>query len=339
MRIQIVLIGLFITLGVSAAKPKKLTRSEYINVYKDLAMSEMSRTGIPASITLAQGILESGDGNSSLAQKSNNHFGIKCHDWTGPSVKHDDDRRNECFRKYKDPEQSYIDHSDFLTQKSRYASLFELPADDYKGWAKGLKKAGYATSPTYAKALIGIIEDNNLSQYDEIVIAGKKEEKKNVSVAKVGTNRKVFYNNRVKYIVAKEGDTYTKLTDELSLFDWQLPKYNEVSLLDTLRAGDKVYLQPKRNRGYGKYKTHLVNAGESLHSISQQYGIKEEKLRLKNNIALQAEPAPGVVLLLKGKNKSESIPVLSPVKQKEKEQEPQTETDKDGFVIEYDLGG
>ncbi len=337
MRIQIVLIGLCITLGVSAAKPKKLTRAEYIDSYKDLAMREMSRTGIPASITLAQGILESGDGNSSLAAKSNNHFGIKCHDWTGPTVRHDDDRRNECFRKYKDPEQSYIDHSDFLTQKSRYAFLFDLPEDDYKGWAKGLKKAGYATSSSYSKALIGIIEDNNLSQYDEIVIAGKTPEKSKTVVATVG-NRKVFYNNRVKYIIAKEGDTYAKLTEELSLFDWQLPKYNEVSMNDNLNEGDFVYLQPKRNRGYGKNKTHLVNNGESLHSISQKYAIKEEKLRDKNNIAENLEPAPGVLLLLKGNGKEVNTPVIEAVKEKDNSQDHQTETDKDGFVIEYDLG-
>lgn len=143
------------------------SRSQYIEEYHELAIKEMNRVGIPASITLAQGMLESGNGNSTLARKSNNHFGIKCHnDWKGKRVYHDDDRKGECFRKYKTVYQSYIDHSDFLTGKQRYASLFELKTTDYKGWAKGLKKAGYATDPKYAHRLIEIIEENNLDRFD-----------------------------------------------------------------------------------------------------------------------------------------------------------------------------
>ncbi len=139
----------------------------YIERYKDLAISEMKRTGIPASITLAQGMIESDYGRSSLAREGNNHFGIKCHsDWTGPAIRHHDDRRNECFRKYKQPEDSYFDHSDFIKSGSRYSFLFDLPSTDYKSWARGLKKAGYATNPDYANMLIRKIEENNLYYYD-----------------------------------------------------------------------------------------------------------------------------------------------------------------------------
>jgi flagellum-specific peptidoglycan hydrolase FlgJ len=158
MRIITTFIAVLLVLNLWGQNKRKITRSEYIETYKGLAMTEMRRTGIPASITLAQGILESGNGNSTLAVKANNHFGIKCHDWNGPSIKQDDDRKNECFRKYRNPEKSYKDHSDFLTGRSRYAFLFDLKPDDYKAWARGLKKAGYATSSSYASALIKIIE-------------------------------------------------------------------------------------------------------------------------------------------------------------------------------------
>lgn len=338
MRISFIILGVLLTLAVNAQS--KITRSQYIDTYKKMAMDEMVRTGIPASITLAQGILESGNGNSTLATKANNHFGIKCHDWDGPSVRHDDDKKNECFRKYKSADHSYSDHSDFLTGRKRYAELFELKPDDYKGWSKGLKKAGYATSPTYAKALIGIIEDNKLYEYDKLVLAGKHQDiNKNISDELVA-GREVLYNNRVKYILAKEGDTYSSLTDDLSLFEWQLPRYNECSITDSLSAGDYVYLQPKRKRTYGKHKTHLVAIGDDMHSISQQYGIKEEKLRQRNNIPDGSEPAPGAVLVLKGKLKGNSVPPLIKGEKKDTEEEKIEKDPVEGpdFEIEYDLG-
>jgi LysM repeat protein len=338
MRICLIVISLFLFVEVFAQNNKRYTRSEYIENYKALAMEEMIRTGIPASITLSQGILESGDGNSTLALKSNNHFGIKCHDWTGPSVKHNDDAKNECFRKYKSPEYSYKDHSDFLTSKSRYAFLFELKADDYKGWAKGLKKAGYATSPTYASALIGIIEDNKLYEYDSYVLASKGKG----SVATTSTmisGRKLYYSNRVKYIVADSNDTYVSLSEELHLFDWQLPKYNEVLITDKLKAGDYVYLQPKRSKVRGKIKSHMVALGENMHLISQKYGIREDKLRKRNNVPDNYEPAPGTVLILRGKLKTGSTPSLIEMpKQEINNPERQIEDDEPEFKIEYDLG-
>lgn len=157
---------IFCLVCYQVAAANRIADNHYIKKYKDLAIQEMDRTGIPASIKLAQGILESGCGRSELSINANNHFGIKCHDWSGPSFKKDDDRKNECFRKYKSPEQSWVDHSNFLTSRSRYSFLFELPKTNYKGWAKGLKKAGYATAPDYAQKLIRIIEEEKLFIYD-----------------------------------------------------------------------------------------------------------------------------------------------------------------------------
>ena len=157
---------LFLLLFSFQLSAQNMTRDEYIDKYKDEAIYQMKKYKIPASITLAQGILESGDGNSELAKKSNNHFGIKCHsDWKGERVYHDDDIKDECFRKYNTVRDSYDDHSEFLL-RSRYADLFEYALTDYKSWAKGLKKAGYATNPNYAKLLIKIIEENELYKLD-----------------------------------------------------------------------------------------------------------------------------------------------------------------------------
>ncbi|HEX6915029.1 MAG TPA: glucosaminidase domain-containing protein, partial [Chitinophagaceae bacterium] len=148
---------------------------EYIRTYQELAIKEMLRTGVPAAITLAQGILESQSGESDLARKSNNHFGIKCkNDWTGATVYHDDDARGECFRSYDNAEQSYRDHSDFLKSRPHYTFLFSLDPTDFEGWAKGLKKAGYATSPTYADRLIGLIRRYNLQEYTLVALNRKK---------------------------------------------------------------------------------------------------------------------------------------------------------------------
>lgn len=338
---------IFTGVVVNLEAQKKISRDEYIDMYKDISMQEMKRSGIPASITLAQGIIESGSGNSRLATKANNHFGIKCHDWKGPSVKHDDDARNECFRKYKNAEQSYKDHSDFLTSKSRYAGLFELAPNDYKGWARGLKKAGYATSPTYAKALINTIEELELYNYDKMVLSGVDSPRKNSRIAsgeKIASGREVKFNNRIKYILAKENDSFETLAEELYMMSWQLPRYNEMPRDKKLNAGEIIYLQPKRNKATRLHKTHTVKQGESLHDISQKYGVKEYKLRERNNIPNETEPKPGVVILLRGSvNSDQPLKeiIKAPKKDKEerifqnKDPEPVTEE----FEIEYDLGG
>jgi LysM repeat protein len=168
--------------GVVTTYAQKNTRAEYIAIWKKTAQQSMKANGIPASITLAQACLESADGNSELSVKGRNHFGIKCHGWDGKKVYHDDDKKHECFRKYRKAEQSFEDHATFLSERSRYAFLFEMDADDYKGWAKGLKKAGYATNPKYPALLIKIIEDNNLADIDaEVMSDGKRNRKKKKS--------------------------------------------------------------------------------------------------------------------------------------------------------------
>ena len=304
------IIALVFTGIAGKAQHSKMTRQEYIDTYKSIAMEEMRRTGIPASITLGQGILESGDGNSKLARKANNHFGIKCHDnWDGRRMRHDDDAKNECFRRYKNPEESYKDHSDFLTGTSRYAFLFKLDPEDYKDWAKGLKKAGYATSSSYARRLIDIIETNQLYKYDQDVIAsaGTNSFVKNNGdkIADIDENesagggRQILINNRVKYIIAKSGDTFDKLAEEFDKLSWELPRYNELSADSQLIAGQRIYLQPKRNKAAAGEKYHIVQEGETMYSISQRYGIKLEKLYEKNNMTPGTEPKIGQKLSLR----------------------------------------
>lgn len=312
---------------------RKLTRKEYIETYKELAMREMERTNIPASITLAQGILESGNGNSTLARKANNHFGIKCHDWKGKSVKHDDDEKNECFRKYKSVDQSYNDHSEFLTGRSRYASLFELKVDDYKGWAKGLKKAGYATSPTYANALIKLIEENNLQQYDKQVLAktgGKSKGRSSYEKVEYAGGRKIKYINRVKYVMAREGDSFYDLSEELDLFQWQLPKYNDLPENTLFAEGDRVYLQPKRNKAEAGRKLHIVQEDETLRSIAQLYAISLDKLARRNQISVSDKLIIGQELLLRGRKKGTTTKISAPTIEIN-EDKPQEE-----FIIEFD---
>ncbi|MBN2349726.1 MAG: glucosaminidase domain-containing protein [Bacteroidales bacterium] len=287
----------------------KISREEYILKYKDLAIEEMQRTGIPASITLAQGMLESGNGNSRLAQKANNHFGIKCHDWEGRKIHHHDDARNECFRKYKSAEESYRDHSDFLTGRSRYASLFDLDVHDYKGWAKGLKKAGYATSNTYADALIKLIEENKLYELDQGVYFADKKKRDRTSgkdflqISAV-SDREVFLRNRIKYIYAKEGDTFENIAGEFDMLFWQLPKYNELAESSNLMQGQIIYLQPKRNKAEAGNQVHIVKEGETFYDIAQWYGIKLEKLLEKNLLDENSLPVPGQTLQLRRKIKN-----------------------------------
>jgi LysM repeat protein len=273
-------------------------RQEYIEQYSELAMEEMIRSGVPASITLAQAVLESGDGASSLAKRSNNHFGIKCHEWNGKTTNQDDDQSGECFRSYKNVEDSYRDHSDFLKTRQRYAFLFDLDPTNYKGWAKGLKQAGYATSPEYANMLIRIIEDYDLERYDLMALNEEKGGKA-TGPAIASSGRHILEKNRVKYIIAGEGDTYESLTAELGKMQWELPKYNEVSAGGELHQGQIVYLQPKRNKANVDKKTHTVKEGETMHSISQLYAVKVEKLYYLNRMTVGDEPKTGIVLQLR----------------------------------------
>ncbi len=298
--------------------PPSIDRTTYIEQYKDLAIKEMRRSGVPASITMAQALLESDNGNSRLAREANNHFGIKCHrDWQGRRIYHDDDAMNECFRKYNTVYESYRDHSDFLRTGSRYRFLFDLPAGDYKAWAKGLKQAGYATHRHYDELLIRIIEENNLHLLDEGISVAIGDEPsrqvgKELSMQEIPEDeqyeftinlrsREIRKNNRIDYIIAEEGDTYPDLAREFDLMPWEIYRYNEVSRTAEPEPGQIVYLQPKRNRAEAGYETHMVQEGETLYDISQRYGIKLSRLYRMNGLEEGVEPEPGTELYLRGK--------------------------------------
>ena len=257
-----------------------LSSEDYIHKFHKMAIAEMHEYSIPASITLAQGILESGNGNSELSVKSRNHFGIKCHKgWTGKKVYHDDDEEQECFRKYKNVSDSYRDHSEFLKNRERYAELFTYKITDYKSWARGLKKAGYATNPEYATKLIGLIERFDLAQYDTASKSGKRKVKK----PKRKVRKEIFISqNGLKFVLSNYGDTYDKIATEQSLWMWQLLEFNDLSKDKTLNQGERVYLEFKKNRSKSEF--HLVEKGETLYSISQQHGLRLAKLEHKNRL-------------------------------------------------------
>ncbi len=281
------------------AQHRRMTTEEYIEKYKDVAIEKMLKYKIPASITLAQAILESGSGNSKLARKANNHFGIKCHkDWHGKRFYMDDDVKHECFRKYKKVADSYRDHSLFLTTRGRYSFLFDYDITDYKKWAYGLKKAGYATNPKYPKLLIGLIERYHLDRYDKEALKGSKHRKKRrvkvippPQISKFKKSGKspngvydVLLNNGKKLIIARQNDTYEKIADEFEIYTWQLYKYNDVDKHHQLKRGEMVYLQKKRRKAERKHKIHVVKRGETMWYISQLYGIRLKRLYKLNNL-------------------------------------------------------
>lgn len=269
-------------------------RQEYKAKYQHLAIKKMREHGIPASITLAQGMLESGNGRSRLAREGNNHFGIKCHkDWKGRRMYHDDDARGECFRVYRSVEQSFEDHSNFLRGARRYAFLFDLSPTDYKGWAHGLKKAGYATDPNYARLLIRIIEEEELWQLDrgvEVEIAPPRVAQRDAPatgskvVVRLGGSRPVFVRNRVEYIVVAPHDTYQSLTRAMEMMPWELARYNELPARELPPPGTELYVQPKRRRAARGCQTHVVERGETLYSIAQKYAVKTSSLRRRNHL-------------------------------------------------------
>ena len=254
----------------------------YFDKYKDVAVEQMLKYRIPASITLAQGVLESAAGNSELATKANNHFGIKCNGWTGRKSYHDDDARNECFRAYDSVYESYQDHSVFLTTSKRYSNLFQLKLTDYKGWARGLKACGYATSPTYATKLIEIIELYKLYQYD----TAKHFDKFQAQQVKGGESRQIYAFNKNYYLKARRGDTFRSLAKEVDISYRKLARYNERDKNDVLEEGEIVWLKKKQNKAPKNYKgrLHYVKNGESIYSISQLYGIKLKKLYKLNDL-------------------------------------------------------
>jgi len=263
---------------------------DYIATYCDMAMEQMDKYGIPASITLAQGILESNSGRSTLATKGNNHFGIKCHNgWTGKTMTHDDDRKGECFRVYSSASESFEDHSLFLVNGSRYAELFELSRTDYKGWAKGLKKAGYATSPTYADNLINLIERYGLDRYDN---GGR--------LPKTGKllHRKLVVNG-LYCVKLEDNETMKDIAREFGIMQFNLRRYNEVNRDFTPPTGCMIFLEKKKNRAQRETPVHNVARGESLWDIAQMYGIKVKTLEKRNNISEENPLTVGMSLKLR----------------------------------------
>lgn len=307
------LISIFLCIAVSLSA--QYTPDEYIKKYNQMAVKEMKRSGVPASITLSQGILESASGASYLAKEGNNHFGIKCHKWEGEKIYADDDAKGECFRKYKSVEDSYKDHSEFLRQNSRYHFLFELEITDYKGWAKGLKQAGYATSPTYAESLIKLIEKYNLNDYDsgkaKPVDNDKPSKRPNRNNGPINDDfninpylYEVLTNNNVPYIIVADTNVLlSKLSQELDLMNWQLAKYNDLDKNALLTKGEQIYIKPKRNKAEKKYETHKFGSEETMRDISQKYAVKLKKLYKYNNLEIGTEPEPGIVLNLRKKKK------------------------------------
>lgn len=285
--------SLFVILTNCGIYAQTMTVKQYIDSFKNIAMIEMIEHKIPASITLAQGILESGSGNSRLAKQGNNHFGIKCKkEWTGCTILEDDDALQECFRCYTNPKESYRDHSIFLRNNKRYSALFTLSISDYKGWANGLLSAGYATNMKYADLLIGSIERNKLAQYDSLVLNGY-----NPYNHQMPANIEVV-DNKVPYTVVQPNQTLDKIAVELDKTEKKIIKYNDLKNHQIV-PGDVIYLRPKKRKA--SVENHTVVLGDNMWQISQKYAIKLNILYKKNRMELGTEPKPGSVLELREK--------------------------------------
>lgn len=318
------IIAVFFSLISGIASAQRISIDEYVNQFKDIAMSEMKRSGVPAAITLAQGILESENGNGELVKKSNNHFGIKCKStWAGESVNHDDDAEGECFRAYTNAAESYRDHSDFLRNNKRYASLFDLDADDYKGWAKGLKRAGYATNPRYPELLIKYIEQYNLQQYtllamneipasdiskatDEKGSAATspelKDEKAVVTTeaaAITGEPGRIITINKIKCVFVNKGTSLLALATKHNINLNKLMEFNDFTEEGILKKDQYVFLQKKAKTGDKEY--YIVEPGERVHEVAQKNGIQLQYLRMYNDLqGIEVMPAGTRLLLQPG---------------------------------------
>ena len=260
----------------------------YIDQYKDIAIEEMLRYGIPASITLAQGVFESGAGRSDLAVRGNNHFGIKCHDWTGERMFHDDDEMGECFRVYSNAKESYTDHSKFLAYNSRYRRLFSLEKTDYRGWAQGLRECGYATNPQYASKLIQLIELYRLHEYEYAKNYDRFRAKRTGDrpVCRELGLHPIYVYNKNYYLYAREGDTFKSIGKEIGISYRSIARYNERYYKDVLHQGEIVYLKKKQKKALKEFKKHphIVQPGESMYLIAQKYGIRLASLYKKNKL-------------------------------------------------------
>lgn len=299
-----VLTALLILVGNYSVFAQKRSQSydNYIQRYKDVAIEQQKKHGIPASITLAQGLLESSAGQSRLAREANNHFGIKCGgNWNGKTIKHKAERGNECFRKYKNVEDSYEDHSKFLKRK-RYESLFKLKIDDYKNWAVGLRKCGYATDPKYPDKLISIIERYELYRFD--TKKSKKHDKNNhddriIFSAGSATGHAINKIGKLQFITTKDGDTYESIAHEFNIKKKKLLSFNDVKNEQLLEPGSIVYLKEKNKKYHGKNKTYVVKYGETMYSISQKLGIQLKQLQKMNKKKNHGIIKPGETLKIK----------------------------------------
>ncbi len=315
-----------------ASAQTRQTKEEYIDRYKHIAIEHMERYGIPASITMAQGILESDSGNSNLARRSNNHFGIKCKkDWKGEKVYHNDDAPNECFRKYDSVEESYLDHAEFLDKSPRYDSLFAYSARDYKSWARGLKAAGYATAKDYAQRLVKLIEENKLYLLDQedgaTLYAARNSAESHINhnfasqssvqtpsthQGRIDPNRyrvteriykgySVYTNNRVSMLIARKDDKFTDIARAFAIPERLLRKYNEIPLHSTADPifGEMIYIERKQSKWHGEQSLHTVSKGETLTSVAQLYGIRQRSLAKLNKLKIDATLNEGEQLKLK----------------------------------------
>jgi LysM repeat protein len=309
MKNVVITILLFIR-AFSAGAQENLTPLQYIEMYKDLAIREMKRMGVPAAITLAQGLLETENGNSVLVKKSNNHFGIKCKStWTAESVTHDDDARGECFRSYKTAEDSYRDHSNFLRNNQRYGFLFNLDVKDYQGWAYGLKKAGYATNPRYPQILIKHIEQYNLQQYTleaagevpQFNTAQYQDDKEVAPVTAAGNENaaadKIITVNGSKCVYAPKGTSMLALAVKNDIPLAKLLSFNELAEDGMLPANQYVYLEKKAKTGDKDFYT--AKAGESLYDIAQANGIQLQAMLDYNKLWGNEDVAAGTKIYLK----------------------------------------
>lgn len=313
-KIQLFLLVSLVLLAAMAfrAPAEKSPQESYIEKYAALAVSEMYRSGVPASITLAQGMLESGNGRSELALKSNNHFGIKCHNnWSGGRVYHDDDRKGECFRKYDHPKESYRDHSDFLRYRDRYKFLFDYKVTDYKAWAYGLKKAGYATDPSYPKKLIKLIEDYRLYEYDRkpaseqlppsptVIEQVREMSREQREEFHFSLARQMFTQNGVPFVYSVEGDTYATIAASYNLFEREILKFNDLVSDQELLPGTVVYLRAKKKSAAKGVDKYVMEEGETLREVAQRYGVKLSGILRLNGFEKGYVPREGDIIRLR----------------------------------------
>lgn len=321
---------LFLAATGAGAQSSQVVK-EYIEKFKSIAIEEMLRTGVPAAITLAQGIHETGAGTSDLVRKSNNHFGIKCKtEWQGEKVYHDDDARGECFRKYNDPMQSYKDHSDFLKNRPYYTSLFSLDPTDYEAWAHGLKKAGYATNPKYAQILIKLINDYRLQDYS-LMALGRLSRDNNAAVTAEAKPQLpasnypsgVFRINGTRVVYIQKGTSYLALADEYRISLPRLFEFNDMRPAEEAQQAELLFLGRKRKEG--ATETHVVQPGETLRSIAQTEGVRLESLIAYNYLREGVEPPAGRSLYLRGAETKSLKDIFSGASIFKKKEEPKAE--------------